>query len=87
MSGSMFQQAFYGGDKCRVSRLASAVKSALHWIIVEAAVHSALQAIYRGAIVFSEHNRGTLTKKTRLSRVKTYIFLYVFTASHAKAKS
>jgi hypothetical protein len=32
MSSSMFQQAFHGGDKRRVSRLASAVKSALHWI-------------------------------------------------------
>jgi hypothetical protein len=31
MSSSMFQQAFHGGDKCRVSCLASAVQSALHW--------------------------------------------------------
>jgi hypothetical protein len=31
MSSSMFQQAFHGGDKRRVSRLASAVQSAPHW--------------------------------------------------------
>jgi hypothetical protein len=55
----MFQQAFYGGDKRRVSRLASAVKSAPHWKIAEAAVHSALQAIYRGGIDKKSQQRLT----------------------------
>jgi hypothetical protein len=57
----MFQQAFYGGDKRRVSRLASAVKSAPHWKIAEAAVHSALQAIYRGGIDKKSQQRLTPT--------------------------
>src|SRR3972149_3761640 len=56
MLGSMFQQAFYGGDKCRISRLSSAVQSALHWDIVEIAVHSGLQSIYRGGIDKKSHN-------------------------------
>ena len=54
--GSVFQRAFYGGDKCRNSRLASAVQSAPHWKNTEAAVHSRLESIYKGAIVCCEDN-------------------------------
>jgi hypothetical protein len=50
MSTGMFQQDFHGGDKHRVSRLASAIQSAPHWKIVEAAVHSKLPPLNKGAI-------------------------------------
>jgi hypothetical protein len=50
MSTCMFQQAFHGGDKRRVSRLASAIQSALHRKIMEPAVHSKLPPLNKGAI-------------------------------------
>jgi NTP pyrophosphatase (non-canonical NTP hydrolase) len=48
------QPAVCGGEPARTKLIASAIQSAPHWKIAEAAVHSKLQAIYRGAIVFSE---------------------------------
>ena len=38
---------FKGGDVCRFVFFDSAVLSALQWNIIETAVHSKLQAIYR----------------------------------------
>jgi hypothetical protein len=57
MLNSTFQPAFKGGDMCRVSRSASAIQSAL--VMVETAVHSALQAIYRGGIDKKSHNSSS----------------------------
>jgi hypothetical protein len=53
MSGSVFQQGFYGGGKCRISCLASAVQLALHRKSLKA--QKPMQpALYKGAIDFSE---------------------------------
>jgi hypothetical protein len=63
MSTGMFQQAFHGGGKYRLRSVFSAVQPVLHWIIVEAAVHSRLLPLNKGAIIFSEHNRTVIMKK------------------------
>jgi HAD superfamily hydrolase (TIGR01509 family) len=54
MLNNTFQPAFKGGAPCRVRCSASAIHSAL--AMVEAAVHSTLQAIYRGGIDKKSHN-------------------------------
>ncbi len=48
------QPAVRGSEPTRTKLLAPAIQSTPYWKIVAAAVHSELQAIYRGTIVFSE---------------------------------
>jgi hypothetical protein len=50
------QLVFKGGDMCKFAFFDTAVQSALQWNIIETAVHSKLQAIYKGAIDCSEHS-------------------------------
>jgi hypothetical protein len=80
----MFQQAFNGGDKYRLRSVFSAVQPALHWIIVEAAVHSGLPPLNKGAIDKKSQQNSYHEKVTKQGKnIYLFMCLYCF---HAKAK-